>query len=106
MPTNFTVNYTVPNDLKMRYLARKKDEILRCLNQIENRDYESVRTLAHQMRGNAANFDFSLLEQLGILLERAATAEDFEQTKFLLEDVMQAIAGLSYRLSQLGSGEK
>ena len=66
MPTNFHVPY----ELRMRYLTRKNEELEICRAQLAQHELDAVKTLAHQMRGNAVSFNFPLLEQLGILLEK------------------------------------
>lgn len=86
------------NELKLRYLHRKNEELIVCRQELVNHELKSIKTLAHQMRGNAASFDFTLLENLGILLERSIEGGDSGQIREVLEDVQQAISALIRRL--------
>lgn len=86
------------NDLKLRYLVRKNEELIVCRQELANHEFASIKTLAHQMRGNAASFDFLLLENLGILLERSIEGGDSGQIREVLEDVQQAISALIQRV--------
>lgn len=86
------------NDLKLRYLLRKNEELIVCRQELADHEFRSIKTLAHQMRGNAASFDFLLLENLGILLERSVEGGDSGQIREVLEDVQQAISALIQRI--------
>lgn len=93
-------NFHVPYELRMRYLLRKTEELEVCRVQLAERELDAVKTLAHQMRGNAVSFDFPLLEQLGILLEERIESEDIEGTKVLVDDIQRAINGFIQRLEK------
>lgn len=97
MPTNFHVPY----ELRMRYLTRKNEELEVCRAQLAQSEFDAVKTLAHQMRGNAVSFGFPLLEQLGLLLEKSIESEDVEGVRFLVGDVQLAINGFIQRLEKI-----
>jgi HPt (histidine-containing phosphotransfer) domain-containing protein len=101
-----SANFHVPYELRMRYLTRKNEELEVCRAQVARREFDAVKTLAHQMRGNAVSFDFPLLEQLGVLLEKNIEAGDVEGTKVLLSDIQRAISGFIQRLENTESPVK
>jgi HPt (histidine-containing phosphotransfer) domain-containing protein len=93
-----TKNFAVPPELRINYLRRKVEELETSKVHLENRDFSFIKTLAHQMRGNATTFEFPLLAELGALLESAALAENPSQTKLILGDIQRAVDGLLKRL--------
>lgn len=100
--SNFmSAQFHASNELKLRYLLRKNEELVVCRQELANHEYVALRTLAHQMRGNAASFDFILLENLGILLDRSIQSGDSGQIREVLEDIQHAITALIQRLGPL-----
>jgi HPt (histidine-containing phosphotransfer) domain-containing protein len=89
-----TSNFAVPVSLKIQYLERKLDEISKSQASLQERNYEFIKTMAHQMKGNAVNFEFPLLEQLAKSLESAAQSGNLDQMKQILADVQKAVNGL------------
>ena len=94
-----TANFSVPADFKVKYLQRKNEELGICRTHVESRRFEMIRTMAHQMKGNAKNFEFPLLAELAIQLEDAANAENPLQAKLVLADIQKAVDGLLNRLA-------
>ena len=93
-----TSDFTVPDDMKVHYLRRKVDELSASRDQIASGNFEMANTLAHQMKGNAASFEFPILAQLAITLETAASNENSVQTIEILNDIQKAVDGLLRRL--------
>lgn len=91
--------FPVSPDLKRRYLVRKSEELAVCRNELMNDEFCAIRTLAHQLRGNAVSFEFPLFENLGILLGRSIEVGDSAQIREVLEDIQTAINGFMLRLS-------
>jgi HPt (histidine-containing phosphotransfer) domain-containing protein len=91
-------SFVVPVEMRIKYLNRKLEELGQCRDQVENREFALIKTMAHQMKGNASSFGFPLLVELAKLLEDAALAENPVQTKLILGDVQRAVAGHMNRL--------
>ena len=93
-----TSGFAVPEEMKIQYLRRKVEELAASKEHIANQNFDSVTTLAHQMKGNAVTFEFPLLAPLAAALENAAMNKNAFQAKESLEDIQKAVDGMLRRL--------
>ena len=63
-------------DLLPAYLRNRKEDIRMMKDALAVGDYKMIESLAHKIRGSAANFGFPEMTDAGRLLERAAKEED------------------------------
>jgi len=58
------------------FLERKREDLACMLGALEREDYETVRSLAHMMRGEGGTLGFDRISEIGASLENAAEAGD------------------------------
>lgn len=68
---------TVPKESQIRYLRRRLEEIAKIRGSLEGEaDWDLIKKMGHQIKGNAATFGFTLLAEYGRDLEIAAVKQD------------------------------
>ena len=65
-------------DVVPEYLAKRRAEIIVYREALELRDFDTIRRLAHKMKGTGAGYGFPLLTELGAAIEKAAVENDVE----------------------------
>lgn len=65
-------------EMKARYIARRRDDTAKLVAAQAAGDFNALRAIAHQIKGNAATFSFEDLEGFAITLEKAAEAQRIE----------------------------
>jgi len=68
-----------------RFLKRKRDDILTIRDHLEQQDYETVRVLGHNMKGEGGGYGLDALTKIGSSIEEAAKVKDPEQLRTLVE---------------------
>jgi signal transduction histidine kinase/HPt (histidine-containing phosphotransfer) domain-containing protein len=63
------------------YLGRRADDLDSCRHALETSDYESIRSIAHRIKGSASTFGFPDLTELAKKLELAVSAADTTSIK-------------------------
>lgn len=81
----------VPEELKKKYLERRIVDIQCLMSSLEKNDFEPALKLGHQMKGNAATFDFPQMGPMGIAIEKAAQSRDRDGVKLVAKKLMQEI---------------
>jgi HPt (histidine-containing phosphotransfer) domain-containing protein len=69
-------DFEVPMDLKIIYLRRRVEEFPALEAELDQGSFELAKKIGHQVKGNAATFDFPVLTDMGIELEEAAKTQD------------------------------
>jgi len=59
-------------EMKARYINRRREDLAKLLEAQEAGNFGVLRSIAHQIKGNAATFSFYDLESHAIALESAA----------------------------------
>lgn len=71
---------SVPLESKLKYLQRRTVELEQVQNSLtQNPDWELVKKIGHQIKGNAATFGFPELADFGNNLEVTAALADVEK---------------------------
>lgn len=71
---------TVPLESQLRYLRRRSEELEKIqITLSEVPDWELMKRVGHQIKGNAATFGFSELTDFGKNLEQAAVQADLQK---------------------------
>lgn len=81
----------VPVELKLRYLSRRSQELHALRESLEAGDFAPALKLGHQVKGNAATFEFPQLASLALEFERAARNEDKAELLELLKKLESEI---------------
>jgi signal transduction histidine kinase/DNA-binding NarL/FixJ family response regulator len=63
-------------DVVPGYLAKRRAEIPFYTAALKREDYDSIKKMAHKMKGTGAGYGFPLLTELGAALEKAALEKD------------------------------
>lgn len=85
----------VPKESQLKYLRRRLDEIGKIqASLVDSVDWELVKKVGHQMKGNASTFGFLPLAEFGRNLEAAAVTQD-------VQSLSAVIAELAKQVSQL-----
>ena len=72
-------------NLAPAYLEKRKQELVDLHRYVETKDFKSLQTIGHRLKGNAKTYNFGLLADIGAELELAAEREDFNAVKNLVE---------------------
>ncbi|HTY55854.1 MAG TPA: PAS domain S-box protein [Candidatus Binataceae bacterium] len=68
-----------------RFLQRKRDDILLLRDHLEQQDYETVRVLGHNIKGEGGGYGLDALTTIGGSIEEAAKIKDPEQLRSLVD---------------------
>jgi signal transduction histidine kinase/HPt (histidine-containing phosphotransfer) domain-containing protein len=58
------------------YLTRRIEDLQSCLHALESSDYETIRSIAHRIKGSASTFGFPELSEIARALEQAVSTAD------------------------------
>ncbi|MBC7458067.1 MAG: Hpt domain-containing protein [Bdellovibrionaceae bacterium] len=74
----------IPEEMKAKYIERRKQDYVACLDALNKNDFETFLRIGHQLKGNAASFGYDDLGLIAAELENAARAQNLSQIKSLL----------------------
>ena len=66
----------VPIEARLKYLDRRKQDIVACQEALAKQDYNFLERIGHQIKGNAVTFGFDEFTNIAVALETAAKAKD------------------------------
>lgn len=75
----------VPLELKRKYLERRIQDIDYLIASLEENNFAPALKLGHQVKGNAATFEFPQIAPFGMKIESAAKNQDKEGVKHLIQ---------------------
>jgi HPt (histidine-containing phosphotransfer) domain-containing protein len=64
--------------LVARYIANRKTQLVELDAALNNRDFETLRSVGHVLKGSGGGFGFADISRIGDAIERAATNGEFE----------------------------
>lgn len=86
---------TVPLESQVKYLQRRATEIAQIRNSLLGQpDWDLLKKVGHQIKGNASTFGFAPLTEFGKALEGAAAAADVLQAQQVSEKLEQEVLRL------------
>ena len=71
-------------DLIPEYLEHQKESVKTMIAACERGDYETIRTLGHNMRGEGGMYGFDAITVIGGSLEQSAKGQNSEQVRTLV----------------------
>lgn len=77
----------IVRDLLPGYLARRREEILTLNDALERQDFESLRTIGHNLHGSGGAYGLPRMSELGKKLENAARLHDSESIQGTLREM-------------------
>jgi HPt (histidine-containing phosphotransfer) domain-containing protein len=75
--------------MKQRYLERRKADFALLVDAISRNDFETLMRVGHQIKGNAATFGFSDLEDLAKDLENCGRTSDISEAQRLIDKMSE-----------------
>ncbi|MFV8259150.1 Hpt domain-containing protein [Bdellovibrio bacteriovorus] len=85
----------VPVESKVKYLRRRDAELESLLRISTGPElFELGKKVGHQIKGNAATFEFNDLTELGKRLEAACLAEDGQAVQSVVQELKQQVTAL------------
>ena len=81
----------VPQDMVVRYMERRKQDLEACLMNLENRNFDAIEKVGHQLKGNGLTFGHADLSSIGSHLEVAASAKNIIELEKAIQDLSQWI---------------
>ena len=86
---------SVPKESRVKYLTRRTEEIQKIKASFNGQtDWELIKKVGHQMKGNAATFDFSELAFYGKRLEDVAANKNTADAKQIITNLEGQVAEL------------
>lgn len=79
----------VPQDLRARYLERRKRDLEVCHQEFSHQNFEELAKVGHQLKGNAETYGYKELSVIGKKMEAAANDGDATELKDILHDFGQ-----------------
>ena len=83
----------IDQEARQRYTLRRMQDLDKCRHFLSKRDFEGIRTIGHNLKGNGISFGFPELSTLGEQLEFSARDSNFDQVKSLIDSFESWIAG-------------
>ena len=74
-------------DLIPGFLEHKRADTVTLRAAIDRADYETIRALAHKLKGEGGSYGFDAVSELGATLERAALAKDSNAARQTLDAI-------------------
>ena len=91
---------TVPLESQLRYLQRRTTELAQIRNSfLTQPDWDLVKKVGHQIKGNATTFGFAQLTEFGKNLELAAAGGNILQAQQVSEQLEQEVRRLLKAIS-------
>jgi PAS domain S-box-containing protein len=85
--------------LMPRFLKRKRDDIVTIRDHIEQKDYETVRVLGHNIKGEGGGYGLNALTKIGSSIEEAAQMKDSERLHRLVDALAIVLADVELLVS-------
>ncbi len=68
-----------------RYRTRRHADLIRCRECLVKRDFETIQTIGHNLKGNGSSFGFPELSQIGEKMEISARELNDSQIALLVD---------------------
>lgn len=94
--------FEVPIESRANYIRRRQSDILRMKSDLNGSDFQFIKQIGHQMKGNAVTFQFPELADIGRRLEASAQDGDKTQIHKILNE-FEAIIQNSLSLLRLNA---
>lgn len=82
----------IPTEARLKYLERRKQDVIACYEALSKQDYYFLERLGHQIKGNAITFGFDELTTVAIDIEQAAKAKNHSQLADLVSKFEELVS--------------
>lgn len=79
-----TSKIVIPEDVRMKYLERRKKDLKACRTALTKSDFKYFAFIGHQIKGNAIMFGFDALTPIALEMEKLADEQNVENLTDLL----------------------
>jgi CheY-like chemotaxis protein/HPt (histidine-containing phosphotransfer) domain-containing protein len=86
-------------DLVPSYLDKRRAEIAKYRQALIDEDFETIRMLAHKLKGTGAGYGFEELTSLGGQIEKAATSRDAARVRMWVDALESYIENVELNFS-------
>ncbi len=76
---------SITPEMRARYLLRRRADIEALQMALAGADFASMKSIAHNIKGNASTFDHTNLEKLAIELEQHAENASLDSATLIIE---------------------
>lgn len=84
----------VSRDQFIRYIERRKKEIVFCRNCLLEKNYDQISLIGHKLSGNGKTFGLPDLAKLGAALEKSAKMKDSSLINKQLNQISMIISSI------------
>ena len=84
-------------DLIPDFIENRKADIEKLTAALADPDYETIRHIAHDMKGLGAGYGFQLITDIGTMLSSAAKQDDVESLKQLISQYETYLSNLEIK---------
>ena len=86
--------YTEIQDLVPIFLSHQLEDVKSIVEACEQRDYEKIQILGHNMKGVGSAYGFDAISEIGASLEQCAKERNSEKVRMLAEAVSDYLEGV------------
>jgi len=72
------------SEAREKYTFRRKMDLVRCRECLENQDFSTIETIGHNLKGNGISFGYPELSQLGEKIEHSAREYNIAEVRELV----------------------
>lgn len=83
----------IDQEARQNYRLRRIQDLDKCRRFLAEGDFEGLRTIGHNLKGNGISFGFPELSRLGEELESSAQGSNWDHTKKLIDSFESWISG-------------
>lgn len=76
-------------ELVPTYLERVESHAEKMLEHLENGDFESIRSLGHNLKGSGGGYGFDRISEIGLGLEMAAKSSEVDEIKKFIGELKE-----------------
>ena len=74
-------------ELAPGYLERRRQDARTIMGSVEQREFETIRVLGHDMKGTGGGYGFDAITSIGSSLEQAARDQNSEEIRKLVPEL-------------------
>lgn len=93
-------NVTIDSDLAELipgFMENRRQDIENLKSASENRDFETLRSIGHSLKGVGGGYGFMLITELGAAIESAAREQDLDTTNKCIMDLSEYLQKVDIR---------
>jgi HPt (histidine-containing phosphotransfer) domain-containing protein len=76
MGLQMTLRNSIPEDIKLKYIERRKNDLTHCRQALADLNFQYLASIGHQIKGNASSFGYDELSLIAIEMEELALKMD------------------------------